>query len=84
MSEPITNPAPVANDPAPVKTFTQDEVDSIVGRKLAKVMKGMPDEKELKLLKEEGKLVPVCSYVSNGSPIKLELTANSTHLVLIR
>ena len=43
-----------------------------------------PDEKELKLLKKEGKLVPVCSYVSDGSPIKLELTANSTHLVLIR
>ena len=48
MSEPITNPAPVADNSAPVKTFTQDEVDSIVGRKLAKVMKGMPDEKELK------------------------------------
>lgn len=43
-----------------------------------------PTEEELKLLKEEGNLVPIYSYVSDGSPVKLELTANSTYLVLIR
>ena len=48
MSEPINNPAPVAGDPTPVKTFTQEEVDAIVGRKLAKVTKGMPNEEDLK------------------------------------
>lgn len=48
MSEPITNPAAAAGNPTPVKTFTQEEVDAIVGRKLAKATKGMPNEEELK------------------------------------
>jgi len=51
MSEPITNennltPAP-APEPAPEKTFTQAELDSIVGKRIAKAMKGMPGEEEL-------------------------------------
>lgn len=52
MAEPITTPqaggepAPAAN-PAPEKTFTQAEVDAIVGKRLTKAMKGMPDETEL-------------------------------------
>jgi len=52
MSEPVSNqnpapkPAP-APESAPEKTFTQAEVDSIVGKRLAKAMKGMPAEEEL-------------------------------------
>lgn len=48
MAEPITNPTP-AQEPAstPEKTFTQAEVDTIIGKRLAKAMKGMPDEAEL-------------------------------------
>lgn len=47
MPEPIANPAPVV-EPTPVKTFTQEEVDAVVGKRLAKAMKGMPNEEELK------------------------------------
>lgn len=46
MSEPIVNPAP-APEPTPAKTFTQEEVDSIVGKRLAKAMRGVPSEEEL-------------------------------------
>lgn len=59
MSEPINTstpaqapapnpaPAPVQQQPAPEKTFTQAELDAIVGRRVTKAMKGMPDESEL-------------------------------------
>ncbi len=54
MSEPINNtdnnqaPAP-APEPQPAeKTFTQDELDKIVGKRLAYAMRGMPKEDELK------------------------------------
>ena len=47
-------------------------------------IEGEPTEEEIKLLKEEGNLVPLCSCVSDGSPIKLELTANATYLILIQ
>ena len=41
-------PAPAtAPETAPEKTFTQAEVDSIVGKRIAKAMKGMPGEEEL-------------------------------------
>ena len=54
MSEPINNPtnpttpnpAP-APEPTPEKTFTQAEVDALIGKRLAKAMKGMPNEEEL-------------------------------------
>lgn len=50
MSEPIINspptPAP-APEPTPEKTFTQAEVDAMIGKRLAKAMKGMPNEEEL-------------------------------------
>lgn len=48
MSEPITNPSP-ANEPetVPEKTFTQAEVDTLIGKRLARAMKGMPSEEEL-------------------------------------
>lgn len=48
MSEPIVTPAP-ANEPesAPAKTFTQEEVDAMIGKRLAKAMKGLPSEDEL-------------------------------------
>lgn len=36
-----------APEPAPEKTFTQAEMDSIIGKRLAKAMKGMPGEEEL-------------------------------------
>lgn len=41
---PTTPPAPAQPTE---KTFTQAELDSIVGRRLAKAMKGMPAEEEL-------------------------------------
>lgn len=56
MSEPINNPNPApipaptpapAPEPSPEKTFTQAELDSIVGKRIAKAMKGMPGEEEL-------------------------------------
>lgn len=48
MSEPINNPTPApAPEPAPKKTFTQEEVDALIGKRIAKAMKGMPDEAEL-------------------------------------
>lgn len=46
MSEPINNPAP-APEHTPEKTFTQAEVDAMIGKRLAKAMKGMPSEEEL-------------------------------------
>lgn len=46
MSEPIVNPVP-APEPSPAKTFTQEEVDAIVGKRLAKAMKGVPSDEEL-------------------------------------
>lgn len=51
MSEPIANPAPVA-EPTPAKTFTQEEVDALVGKRLSKAMKGIPSEEELKAFRE--------------------------------
>lgn len=50
MSEPIPNPNPnPAPEPEtpPVKTFTQEEVDAMIGKRLAKAMKGIPSEEEL-------------------------------------
>ena len=48
MSEPINNPTQApAPEPAPAKTFTQEEVDAMIGKRLAKAMKGMPSEEEL-------------------------------------
>ena len=48
MSEPINNPTPApAPEPSPEKTFTQAEVDAMIGKRLAKAMKGMPSEEEL-------------------------------------
>ena len=52
MAEPINNPTPEpapapAPAPAPEKTFTQAEVDALIGKRIAKAMKGMPDEAEL-------------------------------------
>lgn len=46
MSEPINNPAP-APESTPEKTFTQAEVDAMIGKRLAKAMKGMPSEDEI-------------------------------------
>ena len=37
MSEPINNPTQApAPEPAPAKTFTQEEVDAMIGKRLAK------------------------------------------------
>lgn len=46
MSEPIANPV-ITPEPTPAKTFTQEEVDAIVGKRLAKAMKGVPTEEEM-------------------------------------
>lgn len=48
MSEPINNPTPApAPEATPEKTFTQAEVDTLIGKRLAKAMKGIPSEEEL-------------------------------------
>lgn len=59
MSEPINNPTPVPETAAPAvpsaaapaapseKTYTQAEMDSILSKKLARAMKGMPGDEEL-------------------------------------
>lgn len=48
MSEPINNPTPASEpETSTEKTFTQAEVDTMIGRRLAKAMKGMPNEEEL-------------------------------------
>lgn len=47
MAEPNTNTPAQEPAPAPEKTFTQAEVDTLIGKRLAKAMKGMPDEAEL-------------------------------------
>lgn len=40
------NPAN-APEPTPAKTFTQEEVDAMIGKRLAKAMKGIPSEEEI-------------------------------------
>ena len=46
--DPAPAPNPAAGpEPSPEKTFTQAELDSIVGKRIAKAMKGMPGEEEL-------------------------------------
>ena len=50
MSEPINNPNPnpaPGPEPSPAKTFTQEEVDAMIGKRLAKAMKGIPSEEEI-------------------------------------
>ena len=50
MSEPISNPNPnpaPGPEPSPAKTFTQEEVDAMIGKRLAKAMKGIPSEEEI-------------------------------------
>lgn len=48
MSEPNLNPTPAPSpEPSPAKTFTQEEVDAMIGKRLAKAMKGMPSDDEL-------------------------------------
>lgn len=50
MSEPINNPNPnpvPVPEPSPAKTFTQEEVDAMIGKRLAKAMKGIPSEEEI-------------------------------------
>lgn len=43
-----TTPAqPSAPETAPEKTFTQAELDNIVGKRIAKAMKGVPEKEEL-------------------------------------
>lgn len=50
MSEISTNNNQIpANAPeaTPAKTFTQEEVDAMIGKRLAKAMKGIPSEEEI-------------------------------------
>lgn len=50
MSEPSTNqnPNPATQpEPSPAKTFTQEEVDAMIGKRLAKAMKGIPSDEEI-------------------------------------
>lgn len=42
-----TEQTTTATETAAEKTFTQAEVDNLIGKRLAKAMKGMPDEAEL-------------------------------------
>lgn len=48
MSEPIQSPTTTTvSEPTPARTFTQEEVDAIISKRLAKAMKGIPSEEEL-------------------------------------
>ncbi len=48
MSEPSTNSSPATTpETSPAKTFTQEEVDAMIGKRLAKAMKGIPSEEEI-------------------------------------
>lgn len=54
-NEPTPEPAPAPSpapgsvpQPATERTFTQAELDAIVGKRVAKAMKGMPGDEELK------------------------------------
>ena len=50
MSELNTNQNPnpaTPPEPSPAKTFTQEEVDAMIGKRLAKAMKGIPSEEEI-------------------------------------
>ena len=48
MSEPNTNQNPAQQlEATPAKTFTQEEVDAMIGKRLAKAMKGIPSEEEI-------------------------------------
>lgn len=49
MSEPNGIQTTTSGEPHtdPVKTFTQEEVDALVGKRLAKAMKGVPSEEEM-------------------------------------
>ena len=50
MSELNTNQNPnpaTPPEPSPAKTFTQEEVDAMIGKRLAKAMKGIPSEDEI-------------------------------------
>ena len=50
MSEPNTNQNPnpaTPPEPSPAKTFTQEEVAAMIGKRLAKAMKGIPSEEEI-------------------------------------
>lgn len=50
MSEPNPNQNPnpaTPPEPSPAKTFTQEEVDAMIGKRLAKAMKGIPSEEEI-------------------------------------
>lgn len=48
MSEPnITTSPATTPEPTPAKTFTQEEVDAMIGKRLAKAMKGVPSEEEI-------------------------------------
>jgi xylan 1,4-beta-xylosidase len=40
-----------------------------------------PTDEEKKLLREEGKLKPICDTVYDGEPIKLRMSANATYLI---
>lgn len=47
MAEETNTTAATPQEPAPEKTFTQAEVDTIVSKRLAKATKGMPSEEEI-------------------------------------
>lgn len=50
MSEISTNNNQIpanATEATPAKTFTQEEVDAMIGKRLAKAMKGIPSEEEI-------------------------------------
>lgn len=50
MSEHNTNQNPnpaTPPEPSSAKTFTQEEVDAMIGKRLAKAMKGIPSEEEI-------------------------------------
>ncbi len=43
-----------------------------------------PDQKEIAILREEGRLKPIAEFISQGEAIELALTANCTYLIEIK
>ena len=76
-----TNPTQAGN-PAPTeeKTFTQEQLDAIVGKRVSKAMKGMPEEAELKEFRDwkaskQSEAEKLASLMSERDTAKTDLAA---------
>jgi len=46
-------------------------------------IEGQPNQEQLAMLKNESILKPLAAFVSDGGPVVLELSANSTYLITV-